>query len=330
MEINYPVRGSPKYFLVKDIKVRYKKRKVKKYLGVEEPGPGELAHYRELYANELEMRAARKKAELSSEHFRSDILSREQLVTLEELRYIYQAANHLMTVSEAKVYEQNFEVNYIQGTTAIEGNTLSLGQAYDLLHNGMVPAGKSLREINEVQNFRKVAGFRSEYRGKVTLKFIRNLHALIMANIDYHSAGVFRRIDDIGITGCDIPLTPSIFIEEELEKLVQDYYQRLAEGVHPLEAAVLFHYGFEMVHPFTDGNGRVGRELLNYMLLREKFPRLLFLGKDREKYIGALHFGNDGEEGEMVQVFVELIIQQRFEVLKERLRQLTRPLRKGE
>ena len=63
VEVTYPVRGNPKYFLVKDIKVGYRKRKVKKYLGVGEPGPDQLARFRELYANELETRAARKKAE---------------------------------------------------------------------------------------------------------------------------------------------------------------------------------------------------------------------------------------------------------------------------
>lgn len=57
------------------------------------------------------------------------------------------------------------------------------------------------------------------------------------------------------------------------------YYDSLQNKAHPFEAAVIFHYEFEAIHPFTDGNGRVGREVFNYMLMREKFPKLLFLGR---------------------------------------------------
>ncbi len=171
-----------------------------------------------------------------------------------------------MTLSEVAVYEQAFEINYIQGTTNIEGNTISSHQAFDLRVNNITPAGKSLREINEVQNFKKVIKFRESSKAKVTLDFLKTLHSLIMNNIDNESSGVFRRIDSIMVAGCDLPVTPAILIKSELQKLITEYYNRLDKGVHPFEAAVLFHYGFEMVHPFTDGNGRVGREIFNYML----------------------------------------------------------------
>lgn len=56
----------------------------------------------------------------------------------------------LLTVNEAEVYEKNFEMHYIQGTTSIEGNTLSLNEAHDLLEYGSIPRSKPLREINEI------------------------------------------------------------------------------------------------------------------------------------------------------------------------------------
>ncbi|MCW4013723.1 MAG: Fic family protein, partial [Candidatus Bathyarchaeota archaeon] len=227
-----------------------------------------------------------------------------------------------------EVYENSFEISYIQGTTSIEGNTINQKQAYDLLVNNIIPNDKSLREINEVQNFKRVKAFRDSHRGKVSIDFIKTLHALIMNNIDYESAGTFRRTDDIGIIGCDLAVTPSLLIEDELSILIDEYYQQIEDGWHPFEAAVLFHYRFEMIHPFTDGNGRVGREVFNYMLMRTKYPRLLFLGEDRDYYIKSLRYGNNEDFAGMVGVFVTLINKQRYQILMDNLKKVVVPPKK--
>jgi Fic family protein len=126
--------------------------------------------------------------------------------------------------------------------------------------------GKALREINELQNFKKVKSFRDKYRGNVTIDFIRMLHSLIMSNIDFELAGAFRRTDDVWIQGCELGVTPAELVESELRQAINRYYEKLEKKLHPFEAAALFHYDFELIHPFTDGNGRVGREIFNYML----------------------------------------------------------------
>jgi Fic family protein len=179
-----------------------------------------------------------------------------------------------------------------------------------------------LREINEVQNFRSVRSFRDAHRGRVTLSTIRQFHALIMNNIDFHSGGQFRRTDDIGIVGRDDLLTPSALIQEELTAALDHYYQSIEDGIYPFFAAVIFHHRFESVHPFTDGNGRVGREVFNKMLTTHKFPRLLFIGQDRASYLKALELGDEGDEAGMIDLFARLLISQRKDVAQEKLRRL--------
>jgi Fic family protein len=279
------------------------------------------------HAFELEVRAAEKRAELSSGFYKSKYLTPDVITNIEKIRHYHRTFMEALTPSEVAVYEEAFEINYIHGTTSIEGNTFSSNQAFDLLVNNITPNGKSLREINEVQNFKKVIVFREKYKGKVTLEFIKTLHSLIVNNIDIQSAGVFRRID-AGITGCELDVTPAILIKPELTNLIKTYYEQLDKNVHPFEAAVLFHYGFEMIHPFTDGNGRVGREIFNYMLKRCGYPRLLFLGRDRETYIQSLKLGNAGMYAEMINLFVDLIMKQQMNALIERLKEVTMPIRK--
>jgi Fic family protein len=322
VEVNFPSGKKPQYFLVKDVIVGSSKSKVKKYIGTKPLTAKEKLAVSSQFSAEMELKVAEKKAELSPSAFKPQCMSNEVLADVERVRSIHNSVLGLLTADEVSAYEGQFEIRYIQGTTSIEGNTLTRGQAADLLLHGVTPKDKSLREINEVQNFRKVLLFRNAFRGHVTESFTRHLHAFVMDSIDLETAGVFRRRDDLGIAGCDLKVTPSSLIEEELNAIIDEYYQTLKIGGHPFEAAVLFHYKFEMIHPFTDGNGRVGREILNYMLARAKYPRLLFLGEERENYIAALKRGNEQKYGELVDIFGRLIVEQRLRILEARLKQV--------
>lgn len=250
-------------------------------------------------------------------------LNAEQLKTIEHIKHAYQAFTSLLTVNEIQAYEQKFEINYVQGTNTIEGNTLTVNQTADLLINGFTPEGKSLREINEIQNFKKVKTYRAKYRGKTTLDFIKTLHMLIMDNIDLDTAGEFRRNDNIGIAGYELMVTPAILIEQELQRAINEYYEEINNKGHPFETATLFHYKFEMIHPFTDGNGRVGREIFNYMLSKQGYPKLLFIGSDRQTYIKSLKHGNENQFTEMITIFANLISKQHHPALIEKLKKIT-------
>ncbi len=327
--------GPAKYYLVKDLKVGGKNAKVRKFIcSGATPSPEEIQKLSLKHALYIEIEATEKAARLSSSRYTPKYLDQEKAELIERVRYTYKAFTDLLTTDELRKYEEDFEIAYVQGTTSIEGNTLSLGQARDLLLDDVIPESKSLREINEVQNFKRVMEYRNKYRGKLTLRFIKSLHALIVSNIDEESAGSFRRSDTIGISGCDLRLTPAFEIEDELQRIIDDYYEHLKNGGHPFEEAVMFHYQFEMIHPFTDGNGRVGRELFNYLLMRSRplYPKLLFLGKDRPQYIKALKLGNEEKYSEMVAIFADLIIRQRMNILAENFKRLmeTQAERRGQ
>lgn len=313
---------NPRYYMVRDVHVGGKRRKVRLYLGSQQPTRDAIDRAHREKGPELEILAALKKAELATPRFTVRHLEEGRLRHLEELRFLWDGCKDLLTTNEAEVYEREFEAHYIHGTTTIEGNTLSLAEVSRLLEDGILPTGKTLREINEVQNFRLVRRFRESYQGPIDLRFIRSLHGLVMANIDDDQAGAFRRRDDVAIAGRDLRLAPSPMIEEELLHALDEYRKAIKDHIHPFESAVVFHHRFEAIHPFVDGNGRVGREILNTMLMRSRFPRLLFLGKDRTRYIEALGAGDEGDLPGMVTAMADIFTEQRRRVLHERLRAL--------
>jgi len=327
IELQYPY-GKPAYYFVKNVKAHGYETKIRVYLGKRQPSVKDAESLYIEHAFEMEARVAQKKAEFNSKYYHSNYLSQTEIETLEVIHNVFQTFIELLTTNEIDTYEKNFEVAYVQGTTSIEGNTLSRVETFELLEKGVLPKDKTLREINEVQNFKKVKTFRDKYRGKVSLDFIKLLHSLIMDNIANDSAGIFRRTDDIGILGCDLAVTPAILIEKELEDAITEYYDNLKNRIHPFEASVIFHYKFEMIHPFNDGNGRVGREIFNYMLSKSGFPRLLFLGTERDTYIKSLKLGNNNEYSEMIKIFAKLINDQRRHVLMENLGKVVVPPKK--
>ncbi|MCE5296537.1 MAG: Fic family protein [Euryarchaeota archaeon] len=327
--------GKESFYLVKDVRVKNLKGKVTKYIGSKEPNPEELNRLRIEHSSDLEIKAIEKKTELAKSAFIDDRMLPEKRSTLievtEGLRFLCETFSQHLTTSEVEWYTNSMEIQYVNGTTSIEGNTLSFDQTRSLLNDNIMPENKSLREVNEVQNFRKVRIYRIKHKGKVDLNFIKGLHSRIVDNIDLESAGEFRRTDLVAINGCEFQLAPSILIESELEEALDVYYTKIEDGHSPFIEAVAFHHTFERIHPFTDGNGRTGREIFNYMLEKEGYPRLLFFGKDRDQYISALKSGDNGNFDDMVISFSQLMINQRKKIIEENIERVLNPsLKKGQ
>jgi Fic family protein len=323
--------GTTHTYIVKDVQVEGQKTKVyvqvDPSLTITESNANEI---KEQYAHEIETKTIKKRAELYAERYKATYLPFDLVLQIEIIRALHQRVSELYTISELASYRRNFELHYVNGTTSIEGNTLTLEEVGQVLEHGIAPESKTLREINEVQNFKLMKKYRDGFKGKVTIKFIKRLHELIMNNIDFESAGTFRRTDDIRIAGSDIIPTPSLIIREEIENRIDEFYQGIEEKKHPFEQIILFHYQFEIIHPFSDGNGRVGREVLNYLLDHYHYPKFFFPGKYRERYIKALISGNNEQYQDMVESIASLLFDQYSDALQSNLKSVVIPVREKE
>lgn len=311
------LKKSETYYLKKSIRIKDRVYSIRNKIGKEKPTPEKEKILISTPNLSLEKKALEKRIEHSANLYKPKYLESSQIQRLEKTKHWDSFFELFLTKSELEYIRETNRINYVHGTTAIEGNTFSLQQVDELLNREIIPSSKTLREINEVQNYIAVENYLGEYSGKVTLRLIRKLHELLMDNIDFESAGRFRRIDSIGIIGVELAVSPALLIEGDLENIIDRYYVNMENGGHPFEEAVLFHYRFELIHPFTDGNGRVGREVLNYMLTETGFPRLIVSKSMREVYINALQQGNKEQYRQMVLAFIEVLEDKRARVFKE-------------
>lgn len=179
-------------------------------------------------------------------------------------------------------------------SNAIEGNTLSLRETQMVIEYGITIDGHPLREYLEATNHAEAYEFVAaliESRELITLETILSLHRVVMDKI-LQEKGTFRTVP-VYIRGAMMNPPPA----REVETYMHQWLEWVnGEGLdyEPIIRASIAHHGFEAVHPFLDGNGRVGRLLLNLMLMREGYPPALLLRDWRARYIQALSTADTG------------------------------------
>lgn len=222
--------------------------------------------------------------------------TRNDADSLEMIKVKYWQFVSSLTDAEREEFRNVLFVRHVYGTTAIEGNTYTEQETEKLLNQDLTSNNKSVRETLEISNYKDVRDFVKKYKGEVNEKFIKNLHKLLMKGIkgDHGypiSAGLFRTTN-AKLYGIWFDTSPPELIEQRINYLISEHNDKSKQGIHPLELAAIFHQKFEEIHPFEDGNGRVGREILNFMLRKEGFPMIYFKPNERSVYFTALEYGN--------------------------------------
>lgn len=179
-------------------------------------------------------------------------------------------------------------------SNAIEGNTLTLRETQMVIDYGLTIHGHPLREYLEAANHAEAYNYVVALVDKheaITRETILALHGLTMDKI-LEMAGQFRTVP-VSIRGANMTPPPAYQVEGPMRQWVA-WLEGEGLEYEPVLRAAIAHHGFEAVHPFIDGNGRVGRLLLNLMLMREGYPPALLLRDWRIRYIQALDTANTG------------------------------------
>jgi len=177
----------------------------------------------------------------------------------------------------------------VYNSNAIENSTLTLKETEKILLEMEVSRDVSVREIFEAKNLARVISYTREksQAEELSKELILLLHKMLIGNIDDSIAGRFRKLGEYVRVGTHVAPAPE-HVERMIESILLEYSSNY--DLYFLEKISKFHLDFETIHPFCDGNGRIGRVLMNFQLLRLGFPRLII--RDKEKKIYYQSFGD--------------------------------------
>src|SRR3989344_7080601 len=241
----------------------------------------------------------------------SNNLTRKQIIKIEALKQTYNKNIKKLNKEEFEVFERSFFTELTYDSNAIEGSSLSLEDTNLIINEGLVPKGKTLREINEAKNHIEAINFINEYRGDLNEIFILNLHSIILKNISENFAGRYSK-SSVRIFGGDARFPDASKIPQLVKNLIY-WYKLNKNKLHPFELAVVFSNNLVSIHPFIDGNGRVSRLIMNFLLKKKNYPWINIYMKQRFEYLKAVRQANN-EDYKPILIFC-------IKILKENLKE---------
>lgn len=215
----------------------------------------------------------------------------------------------LSMVDDVEIAERVYNSN------AIENSTLTLPETEKILLQLEISRHISLREVFEAKNLAQVYGYikKTAPQQPLTVDMILLLHKMLLINIRDKVAGRFRMKNEMVQVGNHIGLPPEFINKRVQEILIQYNSDMIIPFIHRIAG---LHAEFESIHPFVDGNGRIGRVINNYLLIREGFPPIIVRNKEKEKYYSALRFYDNSHNTKPMIRIVELAV---LESLHKRL-----------
>lgn len=224
-----------------------------------------------------------------------------------------------LTRGELQRLQKEFMVEYTYNSNAIEGNTLTLKETA-LVLEGITIDKKPLKDHLEVvghkEAFLYVLGLIQD-KEPLSERVIKDIHSMVLMDRT-QAKGVYRRVP-VTIMGSEHEPPQPYLVQIQMEQLLTKYVE-WERSMHVVERSAMFHLQFENIHPFIDGNGRTGRLLLNFELMKSGYPPINIKFMDRRKYYDC--FTNYHQSGEpsalvtLISTYLEQELKRYIEIIK--------------
>ena len=303
--------GFKKYYLAHSFRLGTKVKKARVYLGAN-LSQEELKSKRKDADAKLKVKLA--KTQAICDPYVS-VLSPSELKELETL----EARGELRVLHLSETDWTRFKATFAYDTNAIEGSRVEADEVASILERGKWPKDKTKEDIAETYGVAEAVDYIRRNKEHVSLGLIKELHQIVFKNSKpfagkFRGRGIEVEVAD-GYGNVVHRGAPSVQVEGLLKKLVY-WYGKNKTRYPPIVLAAVVHNQFENIHPFQDGNGRVGRILLNNILLKHGLPPVNIELRNRGEYYGALQA--DEKRGD-IRPMVDLILKE-YHALKKMLR----------
>ena len=205
--------------------------------------------------------------------------------------------------------QEKFRLEWTYHSNALEGNPLTLSETSFFIREGLTSKGRPLSAYLEVKNHAAALDFLEQMvreRTPLTEHLIKQYHAMLFEKIDYVEAHEGRiRVEAgrykteknhvIRLDGKIRDFTDPLQVAGEMEKLIECYEAEKGKR-HPIELAGMLHHRLVSIHPFTDGNGRVSRLVMNTLLMQAGYTPAIIPVEEKQRYLEALQSADDGDD----------------------------------
>ena len=272
-----------KYYLAHAFRIEGKPKKIRRYLGanLSKEGLKKLRVQAELHLQEQ----VRQYDEIA-DPFRT-VLSTKEVARLQSFNISASLRIAHLSAQDWKDFTEQFTYD----TNAIEGSTVSLSEVKQIVEQHDWPKGASKEDISETYGVVNGIDFIRKAKTHISVDLIKKLHAVVFQNSKSYAGKLRSKGVEVAVKTSSGEIVhrgaPSAKVPLLLSELVR-WYQDNKRKYPPLVLAIIVHNQFETIHPFQDGNGRVGRLLLNNILIKHNLPPVNIQLRNRKEHYAAL------------------------------------------
>jgi len=227
-----------------------------------------------------------KNIEQLKKKFLDDIYKERWYADVDRIKQRFSKEYHAMPKSAREKQLQNFAISFTYDTQRIEGSTLTLRETADLLEKGITPKNRPIRDVKEAEAhrdlFNEILNLKKDLSLQTVLEWHWKLFSLTKADI----AGKIRK-HQVAISGSRFMPPSPVEVYPLLTEFFK-WYKKSKHILHPIELAAISHLKFVTIHPFADGNGRISRLIMNFILYKNDYPMLDIKYEGRNSYYNAL------------------------------------------
>lgn len=286
------IKGREYYYFEFAFKVHSKRVAFTRYLGKELPPNEELKSKIKGYFEGI--------GQIVAEQIITKDFPPNGVNTIEKYRAWYHYLSHELCEMEFRQFRDLFIVLFVLNSNRAEGSRVTREDIEAVMERRKKP--KTMID-KEILNSLDAINFAFADKMKWNMASVKKIHRLLLSGID-DTAGKYKVHDNVIGSGIASITTPKGKVKGEMKKLME-WFNRKKKTDYPPALALEFHWRFEQIHPFQDGNGRVGRILLNAWLLDSFFMPVIFFSENHISYSSAIAKSIETRKNKLGKYFVE-------------------------